>query len=117
NGLLFNRYFDPVRPSDPTISGGFKHVFAASSKGFPSHPADARNSTTAREKRLFAAQVPNTALRLVQRKAWRRLLQEVASRPLEFYRSGHWFLKTSFKGVMNRRPTNFQPHCGISTGT
>ncbi|MEW6259530.1 MAG: hypothetical protein AB1547_06440, partial [Thermodesulfobacteriota bacterium] len=54
NGLLFNRYFDPIRPSDPTISGGFKHVFAASSKGFPSHPADARHLQKAREKRLVA---------------------------------------------------------------
>ncbi|MEW6258699.1 MAG: hypothetical protein AB1547_02200 [Thermodesulfobacteriota bacterium] len=54
NGLLFNRYFDPIRPSDPTISGGFKHVFAAISKGFPSHPAHARHLRKAREKRLFA---------------------------------------------------------------
>ncbi|MEW6261292.1 MAG: hypothetical protein AB1547_15460, partial [Thermodesulfobacteriota bacterium] len=43
------------RPSDPTISGGFKHVFAAVSKGFPSHPAYARHFPKAREKRLFAS--------------------------------------------------------------
>ncbi|MEW6260523.1 MAG: hypothetical protein AB1547_11555 [Thermodesulfobacteriota bacterium] len=54
NGLLFNLNLDPVRPSDPTISGGFKQVFAASSKGFPSHPAYARHLQKAREKRLFA---------------------------------------------------------------
>ncbi|MEW6260460.1 MAG: hypothetical protein AB1547_11230 [Thermodesulfobacteriota bacterium] len=41
-------------PPDPTISGGFKHVFAAVSKGFPSHPAYARHLRKAREKRLFA---------------------------------------------------------------
>ncbi|MEW6260412.1 MAG: hypothetical protein AB1547_10990, partial [Thermodesulfobacteriota bacterium] len=40
--------------SDPTISGGFKHVFAAVSKGFPSHPAYSRHFPKAREKRLFA---------------------------------------------------------------
>ncbi|MEW6261330.1 MAG: hypothetical protein AB1547_15655, partial [Thermodesulfobacteriota bacterium] len=39
---------------DPTISGGFKHVFAAVSKGFPSHPAYARHLRKARENRLFA---------------------------------------------------------------
>ncbi|MEW6258972.1 MAG: hypothetical protein AB1547_03620, partial [Thermodesulfobacteriota bacterium] len=38
----------------PTISGGFKHVFAAVSKGFPSHPAYARHLRKARENRLFA---------------------------------------------------------------
>ncbi|MEW6260465.1 MAG: hypothetical protein AB1547_11255 [Thermodesulfobacteriota bacterium] len=52
--LAFQCQFIHARPSDPTISGGFKQVFAASSKGFPSHPADARHLQKAREKRLFA---------------------------------------------------------------
>ncbi|MEW6258535.1 MAG: hypothetical protein AB1547_01365, partial [Thermodesulfobacteriota bacterium] len=52
--LAFQCPFVQARPSDPTISGGFKQVFAASSKGFPSHPADARHFPKAREKRLFA---------------------------------------------------------------
>ncbi|MEW6259164.1 MAG: hypothetical protein AB1547_04585, partial [Thermodesulfobacteriota bacterium] len=46
---------DEASPPDPTISGGFKHVFAAVSKGFPSHPAYARHLRKARKKRLFAA--------------------------------------------------------------
>ncbi|MEW6261304.1 MAG: hypothetical protein AB1547_15520, partial [Thermodesulfobacteriota bacterium] len=52
--LAFQCPFVQARPSDPTISGGFKHVFAAVSKGFPSHPAYARHLQKAREKRLFA---------------------------------------------------------------
>ncbi|MEW6261054.1 MAG: hypothetical protein AB1547_14265, partial [Thermodesulfobacteriota bacterium] len=52
--LAFQCPFVQARPSDPTISGGFKHVFAAVSKGFPSHPAYARHFPKAREKRLFA---------------------------------------------------------------
>ncbi|MEW6260347.1 MAG: hypothetical protein AB1547_10635, partial [Thermodesulfobacteriota bacterium] len=39
----FQTNIDEASPPDPTISGGFKHVFAAVSKGFPSHPADARH--------------------------------------------------------------------------
>ncbi|MEW6261389.1 MAG: hypothetical protein AB1547_15950, partial [Thermodesulfobacteriota bacterium] len=51
---VFQTNIDEASPPDPTISGGFKHVFAAVSKGFPSHPAHARHYRKAREKRLFA---------------------------------------------------------------
>ncbi|MEW6260675.1 MAG: hypothetical protein AB1547_12330 [Thermodesulfobacteriota bacterium] len=50
---VFQTNIDEASPPDPTISGGFKHVFAASSKGFPSHPAYARHLRKARVKRLF----------------------------------------------------------------
>ncbi|MEW6261262.1 MAG: hypothetical protein AB1547_15310 [Thermodesulfobacteriota bacterium] len=51
---VFQTNIDEASPPDPTISGGFKHVFAAVSKGFPSHPAYARHLRKARENRLFA---------------------------------------------------------------
>ncbi|MEW6260643.1 MAG: hypothetical protein AB1547_12170 [Thermodesulfobacteriota bacterium] len=51
---VFQTNIDEASPPDPTISGGFKHVFAAISKGFPSHPAYARHLQKARENRLFA---------------------------------------------------------------
>ncbi|MEW6259626.1 MAG: hypothetical protein AB1547_06925 [Thermodesulfobacteriota bacterium] len=51
---VFQTNIDEASPPDPTISGGFKHVFAAVSKGFPSHPAYARHLQKARENRLFA---------------------------------------------------------------
>ncbi|MEW6260010.1 MAG: hypothetical protein AB1547_08895 [Thermodesulfobacteriota bacterium] len=51
---VFQTNMDEASPPDPTISGGFKHVFAAVSKGFPSHPAYARHLRKARENRLFA---------------------------------------------------------------
>ncbi|MEW6260592.1 MAG: hypothetical protein AB1547_11905 [Thermodesulfobacteriota bacterium] len=50
---VFQANMNEASPPDPTISGGFKHVFAAISKGFPSHPAHARHLRKAWGKATF----------------------------------------------------------------